>query len=337
MTEPHTPSNDQPLSDAIRELSQIVRIVMASQEQQTNTHDRMMRRDLRWRNIRAALICVSVVGGALLYSLGLQQLFAPVKFNGPYAALVRIEGLIDAEQRANAHKVSAALEAAFEDPRATGVVLVINSPGGSPVQSSLIHDRIVSLRAQYPSKAVWAIGEDMVTSGAYYVAVGAPQVCVNRSTLTGSIGVVMQGWGLDRAIQRYGVERRVFTAGELKHRLDAFQPLRAEDEQKAAELLKATHAQFIEAVERSRGARLKGDRRELFSGDFWTGEQAAKFGLVDGLCDLDTVLKQHLGVEEAKDYTLPPNLFTRMANSFGVLVASHLATRFATMQPALLP
>ena len=118
MTEPNKPSNDQPLSDAIRELSQIVRIVMASQEQQTNTHDRMMRRDLRWRNIRAALICVSVVGGALLYSLGLQQLFAPAKFNGPYAALVRIEGLIDAQQRANAHKISAALEAAFEDSRA---------------------------------------------------------------------------------------------------------------------------------------------------------------------------------------------------------------------------
>ena len=193
MTEPHTPSNDQPLSDAIRELSQIVRIVMASQEQQTNTHDRMMRRDLRWRNIRAALICVSVVGGALLYSLGLQQLLAPAKFNGPYAALVRIEGLIDAEQHANAHKVSAALEAAFEDSRATGVVLLINSPGGSPVQSSLIHDRIVSLRAQYPSKVVWAIGEDLVTSGAYYVAIGAPHMCVNRSTLTGSIGVVMQG------------------------------------------------------------------------------------------------------------------------------------------------
>ncbi len=111
--------------------------------------------ELRWRNIRAALICVAVVGGALLYSLGLQRLFAPAKFTGPYAALVRIEGLIDAEQRANAHKVNSALRSAFEDPRAKGVVLLINSPGGSPVQASLIHDRLLSLRARYPRKAVW--------------------------------------------------------------------------------------------------------------------------------------------------------------------------------------
>lgn len=328
---------DQPLTEAIRELSEIVRIVMTSQEQQTNTHERVMRRDLRWRNIRAALICVSVVGGALLYSLGLQRLFAPTKFNGPYAALVRIEGVIDAEQKANAHKVIAALRSAFEDPRAKGVVLLINSPGGSPVQSALIHDRLLSLRAQYPKTKVWAIGEDMLTSGAYFVAVAAPHVCVNRSTMTGSIGVVMEGWGLDRTIGRWDIERRVFTSGENKRRLDAFQPLRPQDERKASELLHAIHAHFIQAVKDGRGPRLKGSATELFSGDYWTGEQASSLGLVDGLCDLDEVIKQHFGVEQLKDYTLPPNLFTRVANSFGVLAQSQFDTQFSVAQPRLMP
>lgn len=337
MTEEPVVKTDQPLTEAIRELSEIVRIVMTSQAEATHTHDRMLKRDLRWRNIRAALICVAVVGGALIYSIGLQRLFAPAKFTGPYAALVRVEGLIDSEQRANAHKVNAALRSAFEDEHAKGVVLLINSPGGSPVQSSLIHDRLLSLRAQHPEKPVWAIGEDMMTSGAYFIAVGAPHVCVNRSTMTGSIGVVMQGWGLDRTIERFQIERRVFTAGTNKSRLDAFQPLRAKDQEKASELLKAIHAHFIQAVQDGRGARLKGDPQELFSGDYWTGDEAAQLGLVDGLCDLDEVIKSHMGVEQLKDYTVPPNLWTRVANSFGVLAQAPFSTEFLTPQPRLLP
>lgn len=334
--EPHRQS-DRPLTEAIRELSEIVRVVMTSQEQQTRTQDRMLRRDIRWRNIRAAMWCVAMVGGAMLYSLGLQQLLAPAKFTGPYVALVRIEGLIDAEQRANAHKVTAALRAAFEDAKARGVVLLINSPGGSPVQSSLIHDQLVSLRAQYPNKPVWAVGEDMLTSGAYFIAVAAPQVCVNRSTMTGSIGVVMQGWGLDRAIGRFEIQRRVFTAGDNKVRLDAFQPLRAEDQQKVGELLQAIHTHFISAVKDGRGARLKGPPAELFSGDYWTGEEAVRLGLVDGLCDLDSVVRQRLGAQQVKDYTVPPNLWARLANSFGVFAQAQFTTEFLTPQPRLLP
>lgn len=337
MSEEPSRKTDQPLTEAIRELSEIVRVVMASQEQQTRTQDRMLRRDLRWRNIRAACICVAVVGGSLLYSLGLQRLLAPAKFTGPYAALVRIEGLIDAEQRANAHKVNAALRSAFGDDKAKGVVLLINSPGGSPVQSSLIHDRLIALRRQYPQKPVWAVGEDMLTSGAYFIATGAPNVCVNRSTMTGSIGVVMQGWGLDRTIGRFDIERRVFVAGDNKARLDAFQPLRAQDQQKASELLKAIHTHFIDAVKEGRGKRLKSESPELFSGDYWTGEEAAQLGLVDGLCNLDGVIREHMGVEQLKDYTMPPNLWARMANSFGVLAEAAFSSGFLTPQPRLLP
>lgn len=338
MAEEPTVRSDQPLTEAIRELSEIVRIVMTSQADQTRTHDRMLKRDLRWRNIRAACICIAAVGGALIYSIGLQRVFAPAKFTGSYAALVRVEGLIDAEQRANAHKVNAALRSAFEDEQAKGVVLLINSPGGSPVQSSLIHDRLLALRAQHPEKPVWAVGEDMMTSGAYFIAVGAPNVCVNRSTMTGSIGVVMQGWGLDRTIGRFDIERRVFTAGDHKHRLDAFQPLQETDQEKATALLKAIHAHFIQAVKEGRGERLKGKPGELFSGDYWTGDEAAELGLVDGLCDLDEVMHAHMGVEQFKDYTVPPNLWMRMANSFGVLVQSSMSSAAVQgLQPQLLP
>ena len=329
--------HEQPLTEAIRELSEIVRIVMTSQEQQTLTQDRMLRRDLRWRNLRAAFLCVAVVGGALIYSLGLQRLFAPQKFSGPYAALVRIEGMIDADRPANAHKVNTALRTAFEDERAKGVVVLVNSPGGSPVQSALIHDRLAALHAQYPKTPLWVVGEDMLTSGAYFVAVAAPRVCVNRSTMTGSIGVLMQGWGFNRAIERFDIERRVFTAGNNKSRLDAFRALRPEDERKATALLSAIHTHFISAVKAGRGARLKGKSGTLFSGDYWTGEEAVAFGLVDGLCDLDTVLTRDLGVSQVKDYTMSPNLWTRVANSFGASVHDQLARTEDAFAPRLLP
>lgn len=329
--------NDPQLTEAIRELSEIVRVVMTSQEQQTKTQDRMLRRDLRWRNLRAALLCIAVVGGALIYSLGLQRILAPQKFTGPYAALVRIEGIIDADQRANAQKVNSALRSAFEDDKAKGVVVLINSPGGSPVQSSLIHDRLQSLRAQHPEKKVWAVGEDMLTSGAYFIAVGADRLCVNRSTMTGSIGVIMSGWGLDRTIQRYGIERRVFTAGTSKSRLDPFQPLKPEDRQKAAGLLEAVHKHFIDVVKEGRGERLKGTPEELFSGDYWTGEEAAALGLVDGLCDLSTVIDKEIGVKQVKDYTSPPNVWAKLANSFGVVAEDFLTSTQFISQPRLLP
>lgn len=329
--------NDPQLTDAIRELSEIVRVVMTSQEQQTKTQERMVRRDLRWRNLRAVMICVAVFGGALVYSLGLQRVFAPQKFIGPYAALVRIEGLIDADQRANAHKVNIALKSAFEDEKAKGVVVLINSPGGSPVQSALIHDRLRSLRARYPAKPLWVIGEDMLTSGAYFIAVASNRVCVNRSTMTGSIGVVMSGWGLDRAIGRFDIERRVFTAGTNKSRLDMFQPLKADDKTKAAVLLEAIHKHFIDAVKEGRGERLKGTPAALFSGDYWTGEEAIDLGLVDGLCDLETVIDREIGVTQIRDYTTPPNVWAKLANSFGVVAENLFSTAQFAPQPRLLP
>lgn len=337
MASEHDTPTDPSLTAAIRALSDTVRIVIESQERQTNTQDRILRRDLRWRNLRAALLCLSMVGGALIYSLGLQRILAPQTYAGPYAALVRIEGLIDADQRANASKVSAALSAAYEDTKAKGVIVLINSPGGSPVQSALIHDHLLTLRARFPNKPLWVIGEDMLTSGAYYVAVAADRICVNRSTMTGSIGVILSGWGFDRAIERLDIERRVFTAGTNKSRLDAFKPLTSADQAKATQLLDAIHQQFIAAVKAGRGDRLKGATDALWSGDYWTGEQAASLGLVDGLCDLHGVADRELGVRELKDYTAPPNVWAKLANSFGVLAEQVLSTAELGAQPRLLP
>jgi protease-4 len=304
--------------NAVGDLAELVKVVMRSHEEQMRTHERILQRDLRWRLWRTALWALTLVGGSLLYALGVQRLLAPTPLAGPYAALVRIEGLIDSDARSNAHKVNEALRAAFDDPQAKGVVVLVNSPGGSAVQSALIHDRLLSLREQHPEKGLWVVGEDMLTSGAYYIAVAADHICVNRGTMAGSIGVVMSGWGLDHAIERFRIERRLFTAGENKARLDAFRPLTPQDRTKAATLLEGIHRQFIAAVTAGRGSRLKGATGQLWSGDYWLGEEAVALGLVDGLCDLESVLDQQFGVRAVRDYTVAPNLWAKLANSFGV-------------------
>lgn len=338
MTQKHEDNSEhtqRTLTTAVGELSEVVRTVMESQQSQLRTQEKMQRRDIRWRNIRTALIAISIVAGPLIYSIGIQRVLAPQKFTGDYAAMVRIQGTIDANQRANAQKVTRELQLAFEDPKAKGVVILINSPGGSPVQSSIIHDRIHQLRSAHPEKEVRVVAEDMLTSGAYFIAVAALKVCVDRSTMTGSIGVVMSGWGLDKVIDRINVERRVFTAGTNKVRLDAFQPLRKEDEQKATELLAAIHDHFIDVVKSGRGDRLKGTDEMLFSGDYWTGDKAAELGLVDGLCNVNDVLDD-MGVKHVKDYTQPASIFSKLS-TFGVLAEQLLSVEQASYRPMLLP
>ena len=323
--------------ETLSRLTEVVRLVIGAQEEQTRVHERMRRRDLLWRNVRTVLLVASVLGAALLYSVGLRTLLTPPITRGPYAAVVRIDGLIESDQRANASKVNASLRAAFEDPKARGVIVLINSPGGSPVQSALIHDRLASLQARFPEKDVWAVGEDMLTSGAYYIAVAAHHVCVQRGTMTGSIGVVSTGWGLSRAIARLGIERRVFVAGENKARLDPFQPLAPADQRKAQSLLQAIHEQFITAVKEGRGPRLKGAPEVLYNGDYWTGEEAVDLGLADGLCDLSSVVEERLGATEIRDYTAIPSVWTALGNSLGVVAEQWVGAQLVAAQPQLLP
>ncbi len=311
-------SHQQHATESQSDLTQIVTNLIAFMETHMATQDMILRRDLRWRNIRAALIAIALVAGPLIYSIGIQRIIAPEKLDQDYAALVRIDGVIKSDTRSNAHKINRALELAYEDEKARAVIVLINSPGGTPVQAALIHERIKSLRAEYPDKKIVVIGEDMLTSGAYFIAVASDQICVNRSTMTGSIGVVMDSWGLDKLIHRYEIDRRVFTAGDRKARLDMFQPLKADDTKKVDSLLSGIHKHFIDAVMDGRQGKLTAESKTVFSGDYWTGDEAVSMGLVDGICSLSSVLKE-FHVKRVKDFTLPPSIFQNLSNSFGVM------------------
>lgn len=292
--------------------------------------DRMMslqEQDLRFRKRRFWLFLVGIVLGPSIYILTVYFVLGGDGISGDYAALVRIEGEIGPDSRVSALKINPALGEAFKDTKAKGIVLLINSPGGTPVQSALIHDRIQALRKAYPGRKVIAVAEDAATSGAYFIAVAADKLYVNRSSIVGSIGVIMQGGlggfsvDLEQINKRYGIglDRRVYTAGAHKDRLDAFKAVSPEDETKVKTVLGQMHAHFIDTVMQARGTRLHGPKDELFSGDFWTGGEAVKLGLVDGLSDLSTVLKQEFGVESTKDYSPAYSLFERLQKSYGML------------------
>jgi protease-4 len=304
-------------------------------QQQEQQRQAEQRRERRWRNLRVVMLLLSILSGPLLLaSLGAR---ADVPKVGPdYVALVRVNGVIAADNPASGARIGQALERAFADTRAKGVVLAINSPGGSPVQSAIIRDRLIMLREAHPATKVWAVGEDMLTSGAYFIAMGAPNVCVNRSTVTGSIGVIQDSWGLDKAIDRLGIERRVFTAGRAKNRMDMFRPLTEEDRSHARAMLDAVHTHFKEVVREGRGTRLKRPEAELFTGDYWTGDVALEMCLVDRLCNLQDVLVEEFRVPDARDYTPRPTLLEAVSGSIGTQIRASLGTRTATGGPQLL-
>ncbi|MCD8525292.1 MAG: S49 family peptidase [Gammaproteobacteria bacterium] len=225
----------------------------------------------------------------------------------PYVALVRLNGFISTESAFSAEKVLPQLQAAFSDKEAKGVVIVINSGGGSPVQASIIQEKIVQLKKQYHKKVI-VVGEDVLASGAYLVAMGADEVYVNPDTVTGSIGVIMEGFGFTDAIKKLGVSRRVYTAGDHKDRLDPFTPASDADKQKMMSILDEAHEHFIAIVTNARGSRLKGDPSVLFSGDFWLGSQAVKLGLVDGLGNQSDLVPHIFHVHQYVDYSEEPSI-----------------------------
>lgn len=225
-----------------------------------------------------------------------------------YVALVRLNGVIKTGAQFSARKAIPELTHAFKDKDAKGVVLLINSPGGSPVQASIIHDKIIQLKEKY-HKQVIVVGEDTLASGAYLVASAADKIFVNKDTITGSIGVIMEGFGFEDAMAKIGVTRRVFTAGANKDRLDSFEPLDPADKAKIKTILDAVHQDFIADVEQGRKGKLNGDPTELFSGDFWTGTQAVKLGLADGTANLWDATQETFGTTHYRDYSPMPGLF----------------------------
>jgi protease-4 len=318
-----TDSESNPTSSSPDGEPSLASAMFAWMKEQQAEKLREQRRERFWRNLRFGLMGIAIMAGPL-YLWMMDKQYNRHRVGKDYVALVRVNGIIGADKPANAERIGNALEAAFKDQNAKGVIIDINSPGGSPVQSSIIRDRIQMLRESHPNTKVWAVGEDMLTSGAYFIAMGSPNVCVNRSTLTGSIGVIRDGWGLDKFIQRFGIERRVFTAGQSKSRLDTFKPLTPEDEKKAEELLGAVHEHFKAVVREGRGERLKIPEERLFSGDFWTGDQAVEFGLVDKLCDLNTLMADEFAATDARDYTPPPSLVASLAGAIGAQVSEQV-------------
>lgn len=255
---------------------------------------------------------------------------------GAHTALIEIHGMIADEEPASADNIVTSLRAAFKDEQTKGVVLRINSPGGSPVQSGYIYDEIHRLRGKYPEVKVYAVISDLGASGAYYIASAADAIYADKASLVGSIGVTAASFGFVETMGKLGVERRVYTAGEHKAFLDPFQPQKEDEVRFWRGVLDVTHRQFIESVKRGRGDRLKdAEHPELFSGLVWSGEQAVQLGLVDGLGSASYVAREVIGEEELVDFTVHESPFDRFAKKIGTSVAERLALWMGFQGPVL--
>jgi protease-4 len=240
---------------------------------------------------------------------------------GKHTALVQVNGVIATDSAASAAQITAGLQAAFKDSNTQGVVLRINSPGGSPVQAGQVNDEIRRLRAQHPNIPLYAVVEDVCASGGYYIAVAADQIFVDRASLVGSIGVLMDGFGFSGVLDKLGVERRLLTAGENKGLLDPFSPMGDRQRAYAQRMLDQIHQQFIAVVKEGRGDRLK-ETPDTFSGLFWNGEEAIKLGLADHLGNLDYVAREVVRAEDIIDYTPKENVAERLAKRFGASIGA---------------
>ena len=242
---------------------------------------------------------------------------------GKHTALVEVNGVISSGSAASADNVIAGLTEAFKDKRTQGVILRINSPGGSPVQSGYISDEIKRLRVKYPNIPLYAVVEDICASGGYYIAAAADRIYVNKASIVGSIGVVMNGFGFTGTMEKLGVERRMLSAGENKGFLDPFSPLDDAQRAHAQKMLAEIHEQFIDVVRKGRGKRLK-ETPDMFSGLLWVGQKSVELGLADALGSADYVAREVIKAEEILDFTPRENIAERFAKRFGAAMAESL-------------
>lgn len=279
------------------------------------------RRRRRWGNFFKFLgfIYLSVV----LVAWWPRDMEVPAMPTERYTALVEVRGLIAEETDASAERVMTALRSAFEDSHAAGVIVRINSPGGSAVQAGEIYDEIRRLREKHPGKKLYAVITDMGASGGYYIASAADAIYADKASIVGSIGVIMNSFGFVDAMDKLGVERRLFTAGEHKALLDPFTPLDPVEADHIRTMLEEIHAQFIDSVKAGRGDRLKDDP-QLFSGLVWSGEQALALGLVDGLGSAGYVAREVIGAEKLVDFTVAKDLIDQFLERFGLVMANLL-------------
>jgi protease-4 len=271
----------------------------------------------RWKTfVRLAWLAFFI----FLVWFALSRSAATTSVSVPHTAVVEIKGEIADGADASAEFVNAALRAAFEDEGAQAVVLLINSPGGSPVQAGMMNDEIIRLKAKH-NKPVYAVVGETCASAAYYVAASADKIFVDKASIVGSIGVLMDGFGFTGLMEKVGVERRLMTAGENKGFLDPFSPQTEQQRAYAQTMLNQIHQQFITVVKNGRGKRLK-ETPEMFSGLFWTGQQAVELGLADQLGSLEYVAREIVKTEEIIDYTRRENVAERLAKKFGAAIGS---------------
>jgi protease-4 len=244
-----------------------------------------------------------------------------------HTALVELSGVIDASGNNSADHLTSALTSAFKDPHSAGVILRVNSPGGSPVQSGIVYDEIKRLRAKHPDKPLHVVVEDLCASGGYYIASSADRIFVDKASIVGSIGVLMDGFGFTGTMEKLGVERRVYTAGENKAFMDPFSPVNDKHREFTQAMLAEIHAQFIDVVKKGRGKRLK-DNPEVFTGLMWTGAKSIEMGLADAYGTVDSVARDVIKAETVIDYTEKENVAERLAKRFGATMAGVLADRF---------
>jgi len=242
---------------------------------------------------------------------------------GKHTALVDVRGVIAPGTDASADKVSLALQAAFKDKNTQGVVMRINSPGGSPVQSQGIFDEMKRLRQKYPQIPLYVVVEDLCASGGYYIAAAADKIFVAKSSIVGSIGVRMDSFGVVGLMEKLGIESRQITAGKNKALLDPFKPMEEEHRRIATGLVDEIHAQFIAAVKEGRGKRLK-ETPDMFSGLIWTGAKSVELGLADGIGGLDYVAREVIKAEDIVDFTQKENLAEKFARRLGAGAMSSL-------------
>ncbi len=285
------------------------------------------RRRRRWGNFFKLLAAIYLFAllGFWIWSSEFSTDSTPT---GDHTATVKIHGLIASDSDANAATLIEGLQKAFKDSQTKGVILDINSPGGSPVQADLIYREIRRLRQAHPKIPLYAVIADVGASGAYYIAASADKIYLNPASIIGSIGVLMNGFGFTAAMEKLGVERRLLTAGEHKGGLDPFSPLQEGDVTHIKGVLGEIHQTFIAAVKEGRGERLK-ESPDLFSGRYWSGQKGIELGLADEIGDIHRVAREVIGAESLVDFTPKADLLTRFAERMGASAAAAFQSRAA--------
>jgi protease IV len=305
-------------SPALTQATSVPLNVESALEKFATTYLKDRRTERRWRAFfrLAWLAFFALVAWSVLSSRN-HVTGAP---SGPHTALIDVRGEIAADGEASAEHLVSALKNAFEEPSAKAVVMRMNSPGGSPVQSGIIHDEILRLKALHKKK-FYVVVEEVCASGAYYIAVAADEIYTDKASVVGSIGVLMDSFGFTGAMEKFGVERRLLTAGENKAIGDQFTPLSDKHRAYIKASLDQVHNQFIKVVKEGRGERLK-ETPDTFSGLFWNGEEAVKMGLADKFGTLDYVAREVVKAEDVIDYTLKENVAERLAKRFGASIGA---------------